>query len=103
MSLNGLESSKLAVWTSMLNLLEVSLKKEGFCYRRLDGTMSIQARDRALADFRQLLDVTVIIMSLKAVSLGLNMVIASHVLLIDVWWNPTTEDQAIDRAHRSAR
>ena len=44
--------------------------------------------------------VTVIIMSLKAASLGLNMVTASHVLLIDIWWNPTTEDQAIDRAHR---
>ncbi|KAI5059132.1 hypothetical protein GOP47_0025451 [Adiantum capillus-veneris] len=109
--MNGLESSELATlrtekaivfsqWTSMLDLLEVSLKKEGFCYRRLDGTMSIQARDRALADFRQLPDVTVIIMSLKAASLGLNMVTASHVLLIDVWWNPTTEDQAVDRAHR---
>lgn len=40
------------------------------------------------------------IMSLKAASLGLNLVAASHVLLLDVWWNPTTEDQAIDRAHR---
>lgn len=40
------------------------------------------------------------IMSLKAASLGLNMVAACHVLLLDVWWNPTTEDQAIDRAHR---
>jgi hypothetical protein len=40
------------------------------------------------------------IMSLKAASLGLNMVSACHVLLLDVWWNPTTEDQAIDRAHR---
>lgn len=39
-------------------------------------------------------------MSLKAASLGLNMVAACHVLLLDVWWNPTTEDQAIDRAHR---
>jgi SNF2 family DNA or RNA helicase len=39
-------------------------------------------------------------MSLKAASLGLNMVSACHVLLLDVWWNPTTEDQAIDRAHR---
>lgn len=39
-------------------------------------------------------------MSLKAASLGLNLVAANHVLLMDVWWNPTTEDQAIDRAHR---
>ncbi|RRT67318.1 hypothetical protein B296_00024458 [Ensete ventricosum] len=44
--------------------------------------------------------VTVMIMSLKAASLGLNLVAACHVLLLDLWWNPTTEDQAIDRAHR---
>lgn len=46
-------------WTSMLDLLESSLKKEGFCYRRLDGTMSIQARDRALSDFKQSPDVSI--------------------------------------------
>ncbi|KAG5619791.1 hypothetical protein H5410_005009, partial [Solanum commersonii] len=44
--------------------------------------------------------VTVMLMSLKAGNLGLNMVAASHVILLDLWWNPTTEDQAIDRAHR---
>lgn len=44
--------------------------------------------------------VSVMIMSLKAASLGLNMVAACHVLMLDLWWNPTTEDQAIDRAHR---
>lgn len=43
---------------------------------------------------------TVMMMSLKAASLGLNMVAANHVVLLDLWWNPTTEDQAIDRAHR---
>lgn len=40
------------------------------------------------------------LMSLKAGSLGLNMVAACHVILLDLWWNPTTEDQAVDRAHR---
>ena len=39
-------------------------------------------------------------MSLKAGNLGLNMVAACHVILLDLWWNPTTEDQAVDRAHR---
>jgi SNF2 family DNA or RNA helicase len=39
-------------------------------------------------------------MSLKAGNLGLNMIAACHVILLDLWWNPTTEDQAIDRAHR---
>ncbi|KAL3677073.1 hypothetical protein R1sor_027021 [Riccia sorocarpa] len=78
----------------MLDLLEISLKKANFSYRRLDGTMSVLARDRAVTEFKTLLEVTVIIMSLKAASLGLNMVAACHVLLLDVWWNPTTEDQA---------
>lgn len=40
------------------------------------------------------------LMSLKAGNLGLNMIAASHVILFDLWWNPTSEDQAIDRAHR---
>ncbi|ESQ48275.1 hypothetical protein EUTSA_v10021937mg, partial [Eutrema salsugineum] len=44
--------------------------------------------------------VQVMLMSLKAGNLGLNMVAACHVILLDLWWNPTTEDQAIDRAHR---
>ncbi|CAI9765628.1 unnamed protein product [Fraxinus pennsylvanica] len=69
-------------------------------YMRLDGTMSVGARDNAVKDFNTNPEVTVMIMSLKATSLGLNMVAACHVLLLDLWWNPTTEDQAIDRAHR---
>lgn len=99
-----IETSEKAIvfsqWTSMLDLLEVPLKKSCIQYRRLDGTMSVIARDKAVNDFKTLPEVTVMIMSLKAASLGLNMVAASHVLLLDLWWNPTTEDQAIDRAHR---
>ncbi|KAL6206929.1 hypothetical protein ACLB2K_024175 [Fragaria x ananassa] len=87
-------------WTRMLDLLEASLKTSGLEYRRLDGTMSVVARDKAVKDFNSLPEVSVMIMSLKAASLGLNMVAACHVLLLDLWWNPTTEDQAIDRAHR---
>ncbi|KAJ6769780.1 TRANSCRIPTION TERMINATION FACTOR 2-RELATED [Salix purpurea] len=87
-------------WTGMLDLLEACLKSSSIQYRRLDGTMSVIARDKALKDFNTLPEVSVMIMSLKAASLGLNMVAACHVLLLDLWWNPTTEDQAIDRAHR---
>lgn len=87
-------------WTGMLDLLEACLKTSSIQYRRLDGTMSVLARDKAVKDFNTLPEVSVIIMSLKAASLGLNMVAACHVLLLDLWWNPTTEDQAIDRAHR---
>ncbi|XP_076940885.1 helicase-like transcription factor CHR28 [Bidens hawaiensis] len=87
-------------WTGMLDLLEVCLKHSSIGYRRLDGTMSVAARDKAVKDFNRLPEVSVIIMSLKAASLGLNMVAACHVILLDIWWNPTIEDQVIDRAHR---
>ncbi|XP_061375542.1 helicase-like transcription factor CHR28 isoform X2 [Gastrolobium bilobum] len=87
-------------WTRMLDLLEVCLKNSSIQYRRLDGTMSVIARDKAVKDFNTRPEVSVMIMSLKAASLGLNMVAACHVLMLDLWWNPTTEDQAIDRAHR---
>ncbi|KAL6542853.1 hypothetical protein OROHE_010373 [Orobanche hederae] len=87
-------------WTGMLDLLEACLKDTSIQYRRLDGTMPVAARDRAVKDFNSLPQVSVMIMSLKAASLGLNMVAACNVLLLDLWWNPTTEDQAIDRAHR---
>ncbi|VFQ89533.1 unnamed protein product [Cuscuta campestris] len=87
-------------WTRMLDLLEDRLKRLSIQYRRLDGTMSIVARDKAVKDFNTIPEVSVMIMSLKAASLGLNLVVACHVILLDPWWNPATEDQAIDRAHR---
>ncbi|KAF5196853.1 Helicase-like transcription factor chr28 [Thalictrum thalictroides] len=87
-------------WTGMLNLVENSLKNTCIQYRRFDGTMSLASRDKAVKDFNNDPEVTVMLMSLKAGNLGLNMVAACHVILLDLWWNPTTEDQAVDRAHR---
>ncbi|XP_021841929.1 helicase-like transcription factor CHR28 isoform X2 [Spinacia oleracea] len=87
-------------WTRMLDLFEYSLNLYCLQYRRLDGSMSLAARDRAVREFNSDPEVTVMLMSLKAGNLGLNMVAACHVILLDLWWNPSTEDQAIDRAHR---
>ncbi|XP_010508345.1 PREDICTED: helicase-like transcription factor CHR27 [Camelina sativa] len=87
-------------WTSMLDLVEVCFLENGIVFRRLDGTMSLAARDTAVKEFSKNPDVKVMLMSLKAGNLGLNMIAACHVILLDLWWNPTTEDQAIDRAHR---
>ncbi|KAK4261884.1 hypothetical protein QN277_004821 [Acacia crassicarpa] len=87
-------------WTSMLDLVEDSLKDSGIRHRRLDGTMTLTARDKSVKDFNTNPEVTVLLMSLKAGNLGLNLVAACHVILLDLWWNPTTEEQAIDRAHR---
>ncbi|CAN6198798.1 unnamed protein product [Urochloa humidicola] len=87
-------------WTGMLDLLELSLNSNLIQYRRLDGTMSLNSRDKAVKDFNTDPEVRVMIMSLKAGNLGLNMVAACHVILLDLWWNPYAEDQAVDRAHR---
>merc|ERR1711904_605229 len=53
-----------------------------------------------MGDFSSRMDVNIMIMSLKAAAVGLNLVAANHVVLLDLWWNPTLEEQAIDRAHR---
>ncbi|KAK9822145.1 hypothetical protein WJX74_010771 [Apatococcus lobatus] len=87
-------------WTGMLDLVEIALKKEKYQYRRLDGTMSVAARDTSITDFKTLRGVDVLLVSLKAAALGLNLTAANHVVLMDPWFNPTIEDQAIDRAHR---
>uniref|UniRef100_J3M1N6 Uncharacterized protein n=2 Tax=Oryza brachyantha TaxID=4533 RepID=J3M1N6_ORYBR len=87
-------------WTGMLDLLELSLDNYRIKFRRLDGAMSLNLREKAVKEFNTDPEVRVMLMSLKAGNLGLNMVAACHVIMIDPWWNPYAEDQAVDRAHR---
>lgn len=87
-------------FTSMLDVIEIPLRKERVSFSRYDGTMSIQQREKVLADFRSGNSVRVMLISLKCGSLGLNLVCANRVLLIDPWWNGSIEDQAVDRVHR---
>lgn len=84
----------------MLDLVEIALQEDGYDFRRLDGTMSLSQRDSQLEDFKNKPRVVVLLLSLRAASLGLNLVVANHVVLLDLWWNPSVEDQAVDRAHR---
>ena len=87
-------------WTSMLDIVQESLIENKFIFRRLDGTMNLSARQEAIEDFTSNPEVTVMLVSLKAASLGVNLVSANHVVLLDLWYNPSTEEQAIDRTHR---
>jgi SNF2 family DNA or RNA helicase len=88
-------------WTLLLDLLEVPLKHElKVGYRRYDGGMSGSQRDAAVSDFMEKPDVKVILVSLKAGNAGLNLTAASQIIIMDPFWNPYTEYQAIDRAHR---
>merc|ERR1719188_358931 len=62
--------------------------------------MNHDHRVAALQSFNGHAHVQVVLCSLKAAGTGLNLTMADHMLLIDPWWNPSVEDQAIDRAHR---
>ncbi|HTV00002.1 MAG TPA: helicase-related protein, partial [Luteitalea sp.] len=85
-------------FTTMLGLLRTRLDSSGLAYEYLDGrTRDRQARvDR----FQSAEGPPIFLISLKAGGVGLNLTAADHVFLLDPWWNPAVESQAIDRAHR---
>lgn len=87
-------------FTSFLNIVEPHLQRHGFKYVRYDGSMKPQERESALERIRSDASVTVILISFKAGSTGLNLTSCSRVILMDLWWNPQIEEQAFDRAHR---
>jgi superfamily II DNA or RNA helicase len=84
-------------FTSLLALLQKELKRKRikFCY--LDGKTTDR---KAVVDKFRSSSCPVFLMSLKAGGVGLNLVEADYVFLLDPWWNPAVESQAIDRVHR---
>lgn len=97
----GVEKSIVfSQWTSMLDLLEAPLERAGFSFVRLDGTMSQSQREVSIQKFKKESDCLVFLISMKAGGLGLNLTEANHVYILDPWWSPSIEAQAIDRVHR---
>ncbi|RDW65820.1 ATP-dependent DNA helicase [Aspergillus mulundensis] len=87
-------------FTSLLDLLEVPIAREGHRYRRYDGSMKPSDRNSAVLAFTDDPTCKIMLVSLKAGNAGLNLVAANHVVIFDPFWNPYVEEQAIDRAHR---
>ncbi|KAI5206234.1 hypothetical protein E4T38_03970 [Aureobasidium subglaciale] len=87
-------------FTSMLDLIEPHLQKSAIRYVRYDGGMRNDAREASLKSLRDDTKTRVLLCSLKCGSLGLNLTAASRVVLIEPFWNPFVEEQAIDRVHR---
>ncbi|KAI0125288.1 SNF2 family N-terminal domain-containing protein [Xylariales sp. AK1849] len=87
-------------WTLLLELLEAKMGEGEVDFRRFDGGMSSSQRDNAVSDFMEIPNVTVMLVSLKAGNAGLNLTAASHIIIMDPFWNPFVENQAVDRAHR---
>jgi SNF2 family DNA or RNA helicase len=87
-------------FTSLLDLIEVPLVQKRIQYQRYDGSMSMEARADAVEAFMSDPEQNVMMVSLKAGNAGLNLWRASQVIMLDPFWNPFVEDQAVDRAHR---
>lgn len=87
-------------FTSFLDLLEVPLAKKKMRYQRYDGSMNMDERAEAVNQFMDSPHENVMLVSIKAGNSGLNLWKASQVILLDPFWNPYIEEQAVDRAHR---
>jgi len=94
----GRKTLVFSQWTSFLDLIGRRLDTEGIRWDRLDG--STRDRGEVVERFQSDQGAPVLLLSLKAGGVGLTLTAADHILLCDPWWNPATEDQAADRAHR---
>jgi SNF2 family DNA or RNA helicase len=87
-------------FTEMLQLIKNQFEESGISYCYLDGSTSLPNRKAEVTRFTEDTSVKAFLISLKAGGVGLNLTVADYVYLVDPWWNPAAEQQAIDRAHR---
>jgi len=83
-----------------LNIYSEYFDDHGTDYARIDGSMSSKQRKEQVEIFQNDDSCKVFLLSLKAGGFGLNLTAADYVFLLDPWWNPAAENQAIDRTHR---
>lgn len=84
----------------MLALIKDRLQHLKIPFEYFDGSTSTHERERAIQNFQNNEECRVFLISLKAGGVGLNLTAADYVYIVDPWWNPAVEQQAIDRTHR---
>ena len=87
-------------FTEMLHLIQQALQQKNITYCYLDGSTPAEKRKDQVELFQTSENIKVFLISLKAGGLGLNLTAADYVYIVDPWWNPAAEQQAIDRTHR---
>jgi SNF2 family DNA or RNA helicase len=87
-------------FVKQLDIYRTEFDKRGWSYSYLDGSMSNEQRQKAVEAFQQESGIQFFLISLKAGGVGLNLTAADYVFIVDPWWNPAVEQQAIDRTHR---
>ena len=94
----GKKALVFSQFTTLLDIAGKALEDKEIRFERLDGTTS--DRQGVVQRFQSSKTTHVFLISLKAGGVGLNLTAAEYVFLLDPWWNPAVEAQAIDRAHR---
>ncbi|WP_276479438.1 DEAD/DEAH box helicase [Paraflavitalea pollutisoli] len=87
-------------FTGMLQLIANAMKERNIPFLYLDGSTKAEDRQHLVQRFQTEENLPVFLISLKAGGVGLTLTAADYVYLVDPWWNPAAEQQAIDRAHR---
>ncbi len=87
-------------FTQMLQLIKTEFEESGINYCYLDGSTALNKRKEEVEKFQADENIKAFLISLKAGGVGLNLTTADYVYIVDPWWNPAAEQQAIDRAHR---
>ncbi|MEM8524016.1 MAG: C-terminal helicase domain-containing protein [Bacteroidota bacterium] len=87
-------------FTKHLALFQEHFQAEKINYSLLQGDQNQKQRQQAVKSFQETADVPFFLISLKAGGTGLNLTAADYVFILDPWWNPQAEQQAIARAHR---
>ncbi|KAJ7259896.1 P-loop containing nucleoside triphosphate hydrolase protein [Mycena rebaudengoi] len=94
---------KIMIFTHFVTTLDIiaeMLSRSGLEYTKYDGRMESGARERALNRIKKEEECTILLVSIMAGGTGLDIPACNHVVLMEPWWNPYVEDQAISRAHR---
>lgn len=94
----GQKALVFSQFTSLLSIVRAELDRRGVVYEYLDGRT--QKRERCVDRFQSDASCPLFLISLKAGGTGLNLTAADYVFILDPWWNPAVEAQAIDRTHR---
>lgn len=87
-------------FTFLFDILQLFFVINKISYLRYDGSMSLDQKSETVKEFYETTEKKTLLLSLKAGNVGLTLTCASHVIILDPFWNPYVEFQAIDRTHR---
>jgi SNF2 family DNA or RNA helicase len=87
-------------FTSFLDVIGIAIERAEMRSIRIDGSLDLKTRDRLIEAFTESGEIRVLLASKMAMGVGLNLVAANHVIVVDPWWNPAVEEQAVHRVYR---